>query len=120
MGLDIINKNKVLNKRMQDINKLIYSKKYKEAYEEVAKLIEYVNQKFIEKNYNIKLDYGDPLEASKIYMNKDNKLFNNMVTLNGEYNIIGEYEIELEDVDYLISILETIYNYMITNYGEFI
>lgn len=120
MGLDYINKNKELSKKIQEVHNLSNEKKYTQAYKEIAKLIEYINKKFIEKNYNVKLKYGGPLEASKIYMNKDEKLFNDMVYLNGEYNLSSEYEIELEDVDYLMSILETIYNYMITNYGEFI
>ena len=42
-----------------------------------------------------------------------------MLSLNDEYNTINYLDIMPEDVDFLISYLDCIYNYMFDTYGEF-
>ncbi len=120
LRLNNILKNTTLKPMIDKIEKLISEKNYSQAYVEINNLIEYINQKFIYKNYNIKLDIASPFNAAKIYSDKDKALFEYMITLNNKNNTINLNKCSLNDIKYLSSIIESIYTYMINNYNEFI
>lgn len=119
MSLKKLMENKILNEKMKDVYEKEKNKEYSAAYESVRDILDLINKKFIMKAYNIDLKDVSTISASKIYFGKDEKLFEYMVALNDEYNTIGYLDIRLEDVDFLISYLECIYNYMVDTYGEF-
>ena len=120
LRLNNILKNTTLKPMIDKIEKLISEKNYSQAYVEINNLIEYINQKFIYKNYNIKLDIASPFNVAKIYSGKDKALFEYMITLNDKNNTINLNKCSLNDIKYLSSIIESIYTYMINNYDEFI
>ena len=119
MNLEFLMKNKFLKEKMDIVYKKIKNKKYTEAYEDVRDLIDFINEKFILKNYNIDLNNASSIPASKVYLKNDEELFRYMVVLNDEYNTINYLDIISEDVELLISYLDCIYTYMVKNYGEF-
>ena len=54
------------------------------------------------------------------YIDKDNKLYKEMVTINGEYNQVDTNDITMDDIEYLAGMVDSIYFYMLQDEGEFI
>lgn len=119
MSLKKLMENKILNEKMKDVYEKEKNKEYSAAYESVRDILDFINKKFIMKIYNIDLKDASTIPASKIYFEKDKRLFEYMLSLNDEYNTINYLDIMPEDVDFLISYLDCIYNYMFDTYGEF-
>lgn len=54
------------------------------------------------------------------YEDKDEKLFKEMLNINAEYNQVDTNDVTIDDVEYLASLVDSIYKYMVESTGEFI
>ena len=54
------------------------------------------------------------------YETRDKELYEKMKIINAEYNNVNLNDIEIEDIEYLASIIDSIYQYMLDNTENFI
>lgn len=115
-----LEKNDYLKNKIAKIEKLIEKEDYKEAYLKFVVLLEYINIKYIKEKYNMDMPESTVMKIAKVYRDKDQKLEDYMKVINAEYNDVNLENLEIEDVEYLASIIDSIYKHMIENIGEFI
>ena len=123
MGEEITNKletNNYLKEKLTKIRELIKKGNNKEAYFKLATILEYINIKYIKHKYNINLEQSTVINIINTYKEKDEKLFNEMIAINAEYNQIEEENITNDDIIYLAGTIDSIYEYMLESVGEFI
>lgn len=123
MGEEITNKletNNYLKEKLIKIMELIKKGNNKEAYFKLATILEYINIKYIKHKYNINLEQSTVINIINTYKEKDEKLFNEMIAINAEYNQIEEENITNDDIIYLAGTIDSIYEYMLESVGEFI
>lgn len=113
-------KNDYLKEKISIIDKLIEKEDYKEAYFKLAVILEYLNIKYIKHKYNLDMPDSSVINIINTYIDKDNKLYKEMVTINGEYNQVDTNDITMDDIEYLAGMVESIYMYMLEDLGEFI
>lgn len=119
-GIDNLKSSDKLNEKIEIIEELLDKADYKEAYYKLAAILEYINTKFIMVKLKIKLKYTDIMTITNIYQDKENKLFDKMIDINDQYNMVSENGIDEDDVSLLALKIDSIYEYMTKNYGEFI
>lgn len=115
-----LEKNTYLKEKLLIINKLIERQDYKEAYLKFATMLEYINIKYIKTKYHIEMKESTVMKITKVYREKDKKLEDYMKVINAEYNDVNLDDLKIEDIEYLASIIDMIYKYMIDNIGNFI
>ena len=54
------------------------------------------------------------------YETRDKELYEKMKIINAEYNDVNLNDVEIKDIEYLASIIDSIYQYMLDNIGNFI
>ena len=113
-------KNDYLKEKISIIDKLIKKEDYKEAYFKLAVILEYLNIKYIKHKYNLDMPNSSVINIINTYIDKDNKLYKEMVTINGEYNQVDTNDITMDDIEYLAGMVDSIYFYMLQDEGEFI
>ncbi len=113
-------KNDYLKEKISIIDKLIEKEDYKEAYFKLAVILEYLNIKYIKHKYNLDMPNSSVINIINTYIDKDNKLYKEMVTINGEYNQVDTNDITMDDIEYLAGMVDSIYMYMLEDLGEFI
>lgn len=113
-------KNDYLKEKISIIDKLIEKEDYKEAYFKLAVILEYLNIKYIKHKYNLDMPNSSVINIINTYIDKDNKLYKEMVTINGEYNQVDTNDITMDDIEYLVGMVDSIYMYMLEDLGEFI
>ena len=119
-GIDNLKSNNKLNKKIETIEGLLNKGNCKEAYYKLAAILEYINTKFIMEKLETKLKYTDIMAIINIYQDKEKKLFDKMIDINDQYNMVSENGIDEDDVSLLALKIDSIYEYMTKNYGEFI
>lgn len=110
--------NKILKKKIEEINKLIEKDNYKEAYNELKGIINSLNNKFINKYLKINVEDSEPELIEKIYWEKERNLLSKMVNIHQEYKLSSNVGIHMDDLEFLALYIDDIYKYMIENYGE--
>lgn len=118
--IENLEKNTYLKEKIRVINKLIEEKKYKEAYLKFATILEYINIKYIKAKYNIDMLDSSLINIVITYETRDKELYEKMKIINAEYNDVNLNDIEIEDIEYLASIIDSIYQYMLDNTENFI
>lgn len=113
-------KNDYLKEKISIIDKLIEKEDFKEAYFKLAVILEYLNIKYIKHKYNLDMPNSSVINIINTYIDKDNKLYKEMVTINGEYNQVDTNDITMDDIEYLAGMVDSIYMYMLEDLGEFI
>lgn len=113
-------KNDYLKEKISIIDKLIEKEDFKEAYFKLAVILEYLNIKYIKHKYNLDMPNSSVINIINTYIDKDNKLYKEMVTINGEYNQVDTNDITMDDIEYLAGMVDSIYFYMLQDVGEFI
>ena len=115
-----LEKNNYLKEKLAIIDKLIKEQDYKEAYFKLAAILEFINIKYIKHKYNMDMPNSTVINIANTYEYRDEKLFKEMLAINAEYNQIDTNNVTLDDVEYLASMVDTIYEYMLESTGEFI
>ncbi len=118
--IENLEKNKYLKEKLESIDKLLLGENYKEAYLKFATILEYINIKYIKAKYNMDMPDSSVINIITTYETRDKELYENMKIVNGEYNDINTDDIRISDVEYLASIVNLIYKYMVDKVGEFI
>ncbi|HIT24074.1 MAG TPA: hypothetical protein IAD45_06620 [Candidatus Faecimonas intestinavium] len=118
--IENLEKNTYLKEKLRIINKLIEEKKYKEAYLKFATILEYINIKYIKAKYNIDMLDSSLINIVITYETRDKELYEKMKIINAEYNDVNLNDVEIKDIEYLASIIDSIYQYMLDNIGNFI
>jgi hypothetical protein len=119
-GIDKLKSSDKLNEKIELIEELFTKEDYKEAYYKLAAILEYINTKFIMEKLETKLKYTDIMTIINIYQDKEKNLFDKMIDINDQYNMVSENGIDEDDVSLLALKIDSIYEYMTKNYGEFI
>lgn len=112
--------NKILKKKIEEINKLIEKDNYEEAYNELKGIIDILNHNFINKYLKINVEDSEPELIEKIYWEKERNLLSKMVNIRQEYKLSNNVGIHMDDLEFLALYIDDIYKYMIENYGEVI
>ena len=112
--------NKILKKKIEEINKLIEKDNYEEAYNELKGIIDILNHNFINKYLKINIEDSEPELIEKIYWEKERNLLSKMVNIRQEYKLSNNVGIHMDDLEFLALYIDDIYKYMIENYGEVI
>lgn len=115
-----LEKNNYLKEKISIIEELIEKKELKEAYLKFTYILDYINIKYIKVKYNIDMAESTIMKISKFYRKKDPKLEDYMKIINAEYNDVNLDDLGIEDVEYLASIIDLIYEYMVKDIGNFI
>lgn len=115
-----LEKNNYLKEKLAIIDKLIKEQDYKEAYFKLAAILEFINIKYIKHKYNMDMPNSTVINIANTYEDRDEKLFKEMLAINAEYNQIDTNNVTMDDVEYLASMVDTIYEYMLESTGEFI
>ena len=108
-------KNDYLKEKISIIDSLI-----EKDYFKLAVILEYLNIKYIKHKYNLDMPNSSVINIINTYIDKDNKLYKEMVTINGEYNQVDTNDITMDDIEYLAGMVDSIYFYMLQDEGEFI
>lgn len=116
-GIDKLKSSDKLNEKIELIEDLFAKEDYKEAYYKLAAILEYINTKFIMEKLETKLKYTDIMAIINIYQDKEKKLFDKMIDINDQYNMVSENGIDEDDVSLLALKIASIYEYMTKNYG---
>lgn len=93
--------NNYLKEKIMIIKELIKKGNNKEAYFKLATILEYINIKYIKHKYDINIEKSTVINIVNIYKEKDERLFNEMIAINAEYNQIEEENVTNEDIEYL-------------------
>ena len=112
--------NKILKKKIEEINKLIEKDNYEEAYNELKGIIDILNHDFINKYLKINIEDSEPELIEKIYWEKERNLLSKMVNIHQEYKLSNNVGIHMDDLEFLALYIDDIYKYMLENYGEVI
>lgn len=112
--------NKILKKKIEEINKLIEKDNYEEAYNELKGIIDILNHNFINKYLKINVEDSEPELIEKIYWEKERNLLSKMVNIRQEYKLSNNVGIHMDDLEFLALYIDDIYKYMLENYGEVI
>lgn len=112
--------NNYLKEKIMIIKELIKKGNNKEAYFKLATILEYINIKYIKHKYDINIEKSTVINIVNIYKEKDERLFNEMIAINAEYNQIEEENITNEDIEYFAGTIDSIYEYMLDTTGKFI
>lgn len=112
--------NKILKKKIEEINKLIEKDNYEEAYNELKGIIDILNHNFINKYLKINVEDSEPELIEKIYWEKERNLLSKMVNIHQEYKLSNNVGIHMDDLEFLALYIDDIYKYMLENYGEVI
>ena len=115
-----LEKNNYLKEKISIIEELIEKKELKEAYLKFTYILDYINIKYIKAKYNIDIAESTIMKISKFYRKKDPKLEDYMKIINAEYNDVNLDDLGIEDVEYVASIIDLIYEYMVKDIGNFI
>ena len=115
-----LEKNSYLKEKISIIEELIEKEELKEAYLKFTYILDYINIKYIKVKYNIDMAESTIMKISKFYREKDPKLEDYMKIINAEYNDVNLDDLGIEDVEYLASIIDLIYEYMVKDIGNFI
>ncbi len=115
-----LEKNNYLKEKISIIEELIEKKELKEAYLKFTYILDYINIKYIKVKYNIDMAESTIMKISKFYRKKDPKLEDYMKIINAEYNDVNLDDLGIEDVEYVASIIDLIYEYMVKDIGNFI
>lgn len=119
-GIDNLSKQDKFKGKIKKVEDLLEKDDIKEAFYKLALILEYINTKFIISKLNVNIKYTDIMKFIGIYRDRDTKLYNKMVDINDQYNLVSEYGIDEDDVSLLALKVDSIYEYMVENYGEFI
>lgn len=119
-GIDNLLKQDKFKVKIKKVEDLLEKDDIKEAFYKLALILEYINTKFIISKLNVNIKYTDIMKFIGIYRDRDTKLYNKMVDINDQYNLVSEYGIDEDDVSLLALKVDSIYEYMVENYGEFI
>ena len=112
--------NKILKKKIEEINKLKEKDNYEEAYNELKGIIDILNHNFINKYLKINIEDSEPELIEKIYWEKERNLLSKMVNIHQEYKLSNNVGIHMDDLEFLALYIDDIYKYMLENYGEVI
>ena len=113
-----ISKYEKLKQMLSKIQKCIDNKLYKEAYYKAAALLEFVNINILIKQFKVKLEDTSITNITKEYLDKDKELFMAMLGVNSEYNTLDMNEVNVSDIEYLISRIDYIVEYSTEKYGR--
>lgn len=118
--IEHLEKNKYLQERLSEIEKLIEKNDYKEAYYKSATMLEYINIEYIKTKFNIDMKNSSVINILNTYLGRDEILSKDMSIVNSEYNDVDINNVELMDIEYLIGIIDAMYQHMVETVGEFI
>ena len=119
-NIDELLKNTYLKEKINNIDKIIDKNKNENAYYKLAAMLEYINIKFISSKLKLEIKDSDIINIINLYKAKDEKLYKKMMNINSQYEMVSEYKIDIDDVISLAISINSIYKYIVDNYGEFI
>lgn len=93
---------------------------FDKLYTYVQTLLEYINVKLLTEHLHIELPDYDIIRIIEEYRKLDDKLFEEMVSVNAEYNIIDYTKISDHDIIVLLYHLDAVYGYILEKYGNVI
>lgn len=85
-----------------------FKKDNEKVYLRAQALLEFLNVKILTKHFKMELPDFDIIRIAEIYRNIDKDLFEIMVSVNGEYNIVNTSEISDRDIVTLLYNIDSV------------
>lgn len=85
-----------------------FKKDNEKVYLRAQALLEFLNVKILTKHFKMELPDFDIIRIAEIYRNVDKDLFEIMVSVNGEYNIVNTSEISDRDIVTLLYNIDSV------------
>ena len=85
-----------------------FKKDNEKVYLRAQALLEFLNVKILTKHFKMELPDFDIIRIAEIYRNFDKDLFEIMVSVNGEYNIVNTSEISDRDIVTLLYNIDSV------------
>lgn len=108
-----IMKNNELNNKIQ---KIISEKNYEKAYIECQICLEKINIDLLVNKMKIEMTDYDIARIIQEYAKIDKELYEQMISVNGMYNMVDQLEKHEEDVEYILAKIDDIYGYILEQY----
>ena len=117
-NLNYLIKNDYLRPKVEQIIEMNNIQNLDKMYNECQLLLEFITGCLLAKKFNMKIEKLDLIKIIEKCNDLDNNLAQEMMSINAEYNIINEPTIN--DIEFLLDSIESIYGYIIEKYGEII
>lgn len=85
-----------------------FKKDNEKVYLRAQALLEFLNVKILTKHFKMELPDFDIIRIAEIYRNVDKDLFEIMVSVNGEYNIVNTSEVSDRDIVTLLYNIDSV------------
>ena len=118
--LTSLENNNCLKEKLLVLENLLNQEDYNEAYKELSYLLYYINMKYIKAKFDIDKQNFSIINMVDIYMYKDEYLYKSMLIVNSEYNEVDINDVTFDDIEFLADLLDSMYEHMLNNVGEFI
>lgn len=118
--LTSLENNNCLKEKLLVLENLLNQEDYNEAYKELSYLLYYINMKYIKAKFDIDKQNLSIINMVDIYMYKDEYLYKSMLIVNSEYNEVDINDVTFDDIEFLADLLDSMYEHMLNNVGEFI
>ena len=105
-------------KMFDKIEECVNKNDMKNAYYKTAAILELVNAIILLRKFKIKIENTNIVTYIKYYSNLDQELYNQMMNINTQYNIVDDDNPELDDIEYLLLKIDYIIKYVTQTYGE--
>lgn len=117
--LENIMKNEYIKDKVETLL-IDFPKDNNKVYLRAQALLEFINVKIITKQFKMELPDFDIIRITEIYRNVDKELFEEMVSVNGEYNIVNSDEVYDKDVVTLLYHIDAVVGIMLKKYPNVI
>lgn len=117
--LENIMKNEYIKDKVETLL-IDFQKDNNKVYLRAQALLEFINVKIITKQFKMELPDFDIIRITEIYRNVDKDLFEEMVSVNGEYNIVNADEVYDKDVVTLLYHIDSVVGIMLKKYPDVI
>ena len=104
-----------LKTKLEKIYKTFEKESDFNIYSKCQAYLEYINITFLANNFKIYLSNSNIMNIIQEYMKIDNRLCNEMLSINAIYEEFADNP-DLDDIEYLLFRINNIYGYMIEKY----
>jgi len=114
-----ISKSEIVREKVENILR-DFKRNNNKAYLKAQALLEFLNAKIIIKHLKFELHDLDIIRITEVYRNVDKELFEEMVSINGEYNVVDTDDVSDNDVVTLLYHIDSVVEIILKKYPDVI
>lgn len=112
-------KSEIVREKVENILR-DFKRNNNKAYLKAQALLEFLNAKIIIKQLKFELPDLDIIRITEVYRNVDKELFEEMVSINGEYNVVDTDDVSDNDVVTLLYHIDSVVEIILKKYPNVI